>query len=197
MMDGTTGNCPNFSYAETNQLSIFNIIGSSISFVASFATIALVLVTKSYRVFVHRLTAYLAVPMCFLSFAYLLHLGAIRVDGERVTYVNTLCTAAGFLAQYVTWVEAIMACWINVYVLGLVIFGVQMNKRKHEVAGIVLSIFLPLLLSWEPIVHNVYGPAGAWCWIKVGGDNCTTDSGLPQGRREGGAGGAADPGARR
>ena len=28
-------------------------------------------------------------------------------------------------------------------------------------------------------MQNVYGPAGAWCWIKVGGDNCTTDSGLP------------------
>ena len=169
-MYGTTGNCPNFGYDETNLLSNAIIVGSSISFLASFTTIALVLVTKSYHVFVHRLTAYLAVPVCLLTFAFLLPIGAIRVDGESVTYVSTLCTIAGFLVQYIVWVETAVSCWINVYVFVLAMFGVQMNKQKHEVAGVVLSIFLPLLLSWEPIVQNLYGPAGAWCWIKVGGE---------------------------
>ena len=177
-MDGTTGNCPNFSYAEINRLHTVNIVGSTASFVASFATIALVILTRSYHVFVHRLTAYLAVPVCLLSFAFLLHIGAMRIDGESVRFENTLCTTAGFLVQYITWVEIVVACWINIYVLELAIFGVQMNKRRHEVAGIVLCILLPLLLSWEPFVQNAYGPAGAWCWIKVGGDNCTSNSGL-------------------
>eukprot|EP00731_Ephydatia_muelleri_P017264 Em0010g362a len=177
-MDGTTGNCPNFSYADTNQLNTANIVGSSISFVATFATIALVLVTKSYRVFVHRLTAYLAVPGFLFSFALLLHIGAIRVSGDLVTYDKDFCTATGFFVQYITWVEAVIAFWINVYVFELTFLKVQLTRRRYEVAGIVLSISLPLFLSWEPMVQNVYGPAGAWCWIKVGGDNCTTDGGL-------------------
>ena len=178
-MDETIDNCPNFSYAETHQLDIVNLVGSNISFVASFVTIALVLVTKSYRVFIHRLTAYLAVPVCLFSLALLLHMGAaIRVGADWVTYVKHFCTANGFFLQYISWVETVVACWINAYVTLLAMLRVKINKRKHEVAGIVLSIFLPLILSWEPLVHNVYGPAGAWCWIKVGGDNCTTDSGL-------------------
>lgn len=177
-MEATIGNCPNFTSAETKLLDTVNIVGSSVSFAASFATIALVLLTKSYRVFVHRLTAYLAIPVCLLSFAFLVHVGAVHVDGDRVTYESSLCTAAGFLVQYLTWVETAVACWINVYVLELAIFSIQLNKRKHEVVGVVLSVCFPLLLSWEPFVENFYGPAGAWCWIKVGGDNCTSDSGL-------------------
>ena len=32
----------------------------------------------------------------------------------------------------------------------------------------------PLLFSWIPFIHNSYGVAGAWCWIRDWKDDCAT-----------------------
>ena len=48
---------------------------------------------------------------------------------------------------------------------------------KSEMMGIVVSVVLPLLISLVPFYHNMYGLAGAWCWIKVNrGQNCNETS---------------------
>ena len=46
------------------------------------------------------------------------------------------------------------------------------NFVKLEVIYILLSVLFPLLHVWIPFIHNSYGIANAWCWIRNWNDNC-------------------------
>ena len=48
------------------------------------------------------------------------------------------------------------------------------NFQKLEKGYVLFSILLPSLHSWIPFIHNSYGVAGAWCWIRDWKDDCAT-----------------------
>ena len=41
-----------------------------------------------------------------------------------------------------------------------------------EISYVLVPIFISLLLVWIPFLHDAYGLAGAWCWIRQKDDNC-------------------------
>ena len=41
-----------------------------------------------------------------------------------------------------------------------------------EICYVFVPIVISLLFVWIPFLHDAYGLAGAWCWIRQKDDNC-------------------------
>ena len=50
--------------------------------------------------------------------------------------------------------------------------GWEINKL--EVPNLAVIVVLPLVIDWIPFVTNSYGPFGAWCWISILDQDCST-----------------------
>lgn len=136
------------------------------------AAIALIVVTKTYRHLIHRLRLYLAVAGLAHAVTIALELSPVdisRYDNSTVMVKSGwdwACTLIGALAQYCSIFQTLVTAWISFYVLALVAFYEQLKKqRKHEIVGLAVVVFAPLLLTWEPFIGASYGLAGTSCWI--------------------------------
>ena len=47
--------------------------------------------------------------------------------------------------------------------------------RKFGITVYISVHIFPLLLAWIPFIHDNYGLAGAWCWIKEWKHDCATE----------------------
>ena len=154
----------------------FSVVG-----VIFYATAILLIIKTAYtnRVFFYRLTIYLAVGGILHSMSNILQIIPVDVQKPDSSPVSVragwwgVCQFAGFMLQYVVFVQAFTIVWTCLYVFILVIYQKQYNHFKHEVAGVTTIILAPLLFTWEPFVTNSYGLLGTRCWIVD--DNC--DSG--------------------
>ena len=138
------------------------------------ATVALIVVTKIYRHYVHRLTLYLAAAGLLHAVAIGLEVIPIdlsRPDNSTVSLRDNwgeACIAIGFVAQYLTILQALVIVWISFYMFVLVAFQKQLNRPQHEIGCLAVTISAPFLLTWEPFLHESYGQSGASCWIADG-----------------------------
>ena len=144
------------------------------------ATVVLITVLKSYHLFVHRLTLYLAIAGFWFALLLALQGLPVNLDSDVVSLRpgwETVCVVIGFLAQYTGWVHISVMSWISLYAVNLLKNIRNEMGRKCEIACVVVSAVLPLFISLVPFVHNMYGLAGAWCWIKVNrGQSCNETS---------------------
>ena len=137
-------------------------------------TIALILVTKTYRQFLQRLRLYLAL-------AGLVHAAAIGLEvlpADISQPANTTvevkrgwdwaCMLFGAFGQYCSVLQTLVTAWISFYVFMLVAFHEQLKQRRHEAVGLFIVVSAPILLTWEPFIQRSYGLMGASCWISDG-----------------------------
>ena len=80
---------------------------------------------------------------------------------------HNLCQAITFLLQYSIWILLLLTTFIVFHLAALVFFFKTLNKLEPFL--VVFSLLFPLLFSWVPFLHDTYGLAGAWCWIRVYG----------------------------
>ena len=149
-------------------------VHSSFAIAATFVyatTAALVVIAKAHRMYIHRLSLYLAL-------AGTLHALSMGLEGvptdlsqpdNSTTVVRSgwygACVLFGIVAQYFSFAKALVMVWICLYAFALVVLGKQLKQRKHEVGGALVVLLVPALLTWEPLLHHSYGLAGAVCWI--------------------------------
>lgn len=140
---------------------------SVISFVGSFLMIFMIWLFRKYNEFYQRLILYLSISSFFSSITYFVSIGS-NVE-------NTRCTTEAFLTTYVDWSVLlwILCITFNVAqkVFRLVHRKVDTNTRESvrdrtELCYIFVGWILPLGIAAIPLIKNVYGPAGQWCWIK-------------------------------
>ncbi|KAL5489320.1 hypothetical protein EMCRGX_G018400 [Ephydatia muelleri] len=135
------------------------------------ATIALIVATKTYHQFIHRLRLYLAIAGLAHAVAIALEVSPADISrNDNSTVVvksgwDWACTLFGAFGQYCSIFQTLVTAWISVYVFTLVAFYEQLKRRRHEVVGLVVVIFAPLLLTWEPLIGASYGLTGTACWI--------------------------------
>lgn len=122
---------------------------------------------KRYRFFVHRLALYLTSAAIFYSIATALQ----SVPGDLFGIQNHhLCIAVGFLSQYGSWVLLLYIYWVISQLLLLSVCHV--STKKAEPFIVLLPVLLPIPISCIPFIHNLYGSAGAWCWIVTATADC-------------------------
>ena len=136
-------------------------------------SILVIVKTRTYRLFVHRLTLYLAFSGILLSLTLVLEILPVDLNQNRAKVkagLENLCVFAGFLRQYMVFLQALTVVWICFYIFQLVVRESQLKQLKYELIGVITVVLVPFLFTWEPFITNSYGLRETRCWIID--DNC-------------------------
>ncbi len=173
--DNSSDSCYMFSATQIQEITTVTITMYSAGALTCFLGIVVIVALRQYRTFVHRLLVYLMVTAFVHGISAGLEVAPVHHNGRVVEDrhgLNGVCRAIGFVGQ-VTESQFLLVCtWILVYLVLLVVFQYRLNSKRHEIAGLVISLGLPLTLSWLPYIHNMYGLAGPWCWIRTTNKDC-------------------------
>ena len=142
-------------------------LGLSATVVCSTAAL-LVFIFKLHKYFVHRLALYQVLAAFFYALALTFELVFLIVDKDKE--YRWLCETISFFFLYSSWVKLLFTAWVVVHLFCFTVF--YKNLQNLEVLFVIISIVTPLLFTWIPFLSNVYGPAGAWCWIENWKNNC-------------------------
>lgn len=149
----------NFTEAQVLAVLFSMGTGGVIGVLVCLISLGLVIVFKLYRYFVHRLAVYQVLGALLFSVACVLELLTTPVE-----YKEFLCVLMGFFLQYTQWLKLVFTFCLTFHLFCFTVFYI--NLDNFENFYIFLAIILPLLLNWVPFIHEVYGPAGVWCWIQ-------------------------------
>ena len=170
--EGSGDNCSE-TYTQTQKNSLLAVAGCTgfISFCACVLAVTVVCSLKLHRVFTYRLAMYQVLSALFFSFTLVLMLSLINYNADS-SPDEIFCKVQAFLNEYVFWVKLLFTISLVFHLFCLAVF--LKNYRKLELFYVLFSILFPLLFSWIPFIHNNYGVAGAWCWIRDWKDDCAT-----------------------
>ena len=143
-------------------------LGLSATVVCSTAAL-LVFIFKLHKYFVHRLALYQVLAAFFYALALTFELVFIA-DVDKDKEYRWLCESISFFFLYFSWVKLLFTAWVVVHLFCFTIF--YKNLQNLEALFVIISIVTPLLFTWIPFIDQIYGPAGAWCWIENWEDNC-------------------------
>ncbi len=172
-----TSQCFNFTRKQFQIIYVTKDTVASISAALCLTAIALIIFTQTYKQFVHRLTLYLNLAALGYSIVFILQTAPVEFN-EKLGQVAVkdgyegFCQAAGYLQLYAGWTTIIFVCWITFYLCMLVIRKQTPRKHVYEVTGVIVSLLFPCTFAWIPFVQNMYGLAGAWCWIRLTHKHC-------------------------
>ena len=167
--------CFEFTAEEVNNVIIGKVIVSVVSSLACLLAITFIITFKEYHKFVQRLMLYLMITGFAYGVAIALEEVPVRHKDDDVVVKKGqkgLCAAFGYISKTTSWIFYMVIFWITIYLFLLAVFKYSIKKRKHEICGIIISLALPLTLTWIPFIHNKYGLAGLWCWIKLTSEDC-------------------------
>ena len=111
---------------EKNVLALYSTI-SAISVLMYLTAIVLIVKTRAYRAFLHRLTLYLAIGGILRSLAYMLQVLPVDVnqpDNFKVALRkgwDGVCVFGGFMIQYASLLQEFTVTWSCFYLVGLVV----------------------------------------------------------------------------
>lgn len=141
----------------------------TVSTLASVAVILVIVIFKKYNFFIQRLILYLCITAALNSASVVLRFS--RATDQFRTH--NLCVAAAFIDQTTKWSLCIAYVCLTFNMLFTVVFN---TSTKSIEIGYLIAIFLfPLTFNWVPFLHDSYGEAGAWCWIRSKDMNYTTN----------------------
>ena len=84
-----------------------------------------------------------------------------------------LCDIVGFLLTIAVNSKFFVTFWLTFHLFAFAVFSKDLCRL--EPLYILSSFGIPLLFSWIPFVNNLYGIAGAWCWIKNWKGDCAKE----------------------
>ena len=157
-----------FTKSQMNHLLIAVTSTSAVSTLLCIVTIALVLSRKLYKYFVYRLAIYQVVAALLFSMTECLVV--LNMNYRSSLFYSITCKTTAFLIQYTMWVKLLFTLCLVFHLFCLAVC--LKNFVKLEVIYILLSVLFPLLHVWIPFIHNSYGIANAWCWIRNWNENC-------------------------
>ena len=177
-MSNGSYSCFMYDAKQLKEITITSVSLSIVGFLLCLVTLIVIIVLKQYRSFVIRLIAYLSLAGIFEAAFTGTQLMPVYHEGNIVKVregLSGLCGVFGFLNQVTLSQSFLLVVWIIVYLVLFTVFGYQADTWKHEVSGLVLTVGIPLIIDWLPFIHNMYGLAGPWCWIRSTNNNCNLD----------------------
>ena len=173
-MDGEKSNlsdCNNtFTKEDKNYLLMARSGTGLLSLIMCLIAVSLVLCLRLYKHFSYRLAMYQILSSLCLSVVELSFLAVINYDGN--IYQQIACKIISFLLEYIAWIKLLFTICLVFHLFCLVVC--LKNFQKLEIGYVLFSIMFPLFYSWIPFIHNSFGIAGAWCWIRDWKDDCAT-----------------------
>ena len=136
--------CLNHSSKDYFILDTTSNASSSVGVLSSLAAIILLLVSKGYKEFIHRLFLYLstaALVVCAVQMLFNITFDYMESQFWLVRFIY-------FMLGYSGWTYCLILCWISFYVFWLAMYHVQLKKPKHEVTGLVIVLASPSTVSW-------------------------------------------------
>ena len=126
-----------------------------------------------------RLMMYLIAASAIRSVVVMLQTTAVDYDETDPTD-HGLCLFTGFLDQWTDWIILLNIQMILLHLFLQIFFKIGKTERncyhyyqrRIEVIFVLFPVLFPLLFSWIPFIHDTYGLAGAWCWIRKEDSNC-------------------------
>ena len=169
--NSTISDC-NSTFTKDQKNLVLIVTGSTgfLSFTMCLIAVYLVFRLKLYKYFTYRLAMYQILSSQCHSAVEVSHISLLNYDGD--TYYQIACKSISFIVEYILWVELLFTICLVFHLFCLAVC--LKNFKKLEIGYVLFSILFPLLFSWIPFIHNSYGVAGAWCWIKDWKDDCAT-----------------------
>ena len=160
-----SGESCNDSYTTEQKNTIFSAMGGTalVSFSLCVVAMMFVLCFKLHKKFVYRLALYQVFSSMLVSLAVMLATVPIYIH-DLIPY-TTICTAGGYILEYLMWVKLLFAFFLLFHIFCLAAF--LKNLMKLEVYYVLLSFLIPLLFTWIPFIHTSYGSTESWCWIRA------------------------------
>ena len=157
-----------------HQRQILLVVRSSIamtSMVTCLAAVALWMFFRLHKRFPHRLSLYLLAAALFQSFTLAMNITSLNHDYESDSH-SKLCSGVGFLVQYSSWGVLLFSTEMVFHLSYLVLMQRELWSSKVELFYLFFPVLFPWLFVWIPFIHNTYGLAGAWCWIRKQDEYC-------------------------
>ena len=172
-------NCSNITMSQMRSINLIWIVSGFLTLAVSTVITILLLVRKIYKTVLQRLVLYLNICT---TLSVLFIVASLEHQFKYPGQVK-VCSAIGFLYNWLIILRAVVSVGIKIHMLHLVYKVAKGNtslmflKLKHrkvilELAFIILSPVLTLLFSSEPLFTQNYGLAGMWCWISSLNENC-------------------------
>ena len=146
---------------------VFGSVGA-VSFVFCCVAIGSILYWKAYRRRSHRLVLWLLLSTLFVS--AVISLEVMVAKFESGPNIELICKAIGVFLEYAIWTKLLLTFWINFHLFLLTVLW--RNYWWLEFVYVLSSLAIPATFSWVPLLHNAYGLAGGWCWIRSVDDQC-------------------------
>ena len=184
--------CYNYSTVEFEAIFSVKVSVASLGVIASAVVILLILISKSYKLFVFRLVVYFMLADIFQAIAHILELIPVKWPRDGMNGIEDVvkvkngswegaCVAFGYLDQVTLWMGNVVILWIILYMLRLthqlkkIQDGVQDDIRQYwssfkELFGVFLVFIFPFTFNVVPFGLGMYGLSGPWCWIKLSKD---------------------------
>lgn len=145
------------------------------SLLASLFVIGITIIFRKYNFFIQRLVLYLSIAAALNSVAVVLRFSMLD-RSSNTEFLLYLCKISAFIDQTTLWSLNIAFCCLTFSMLVVVLF----NRTTHglELAYVFFIFLFPIMFNWIPFLKGLYGPAGAWCWIKSYDYEVDTDGSL-------------------
>ena len=117
------------------------IASSSLGLLSSLLSLLLILVTRAYRRFVHRVFLYFALASAWLCIGHLTHLAD---EGDQVAVLYWL-----FHFSYGMLACSLLILWVGTSAFATTFYKVHALREKERII-VVVVVLLPLLLCWIP-----------------------------------------------
>ena len=142
-----------------------------ISFILCLIAVSLVFYMRLYKNFTYRLAMYQILSSLCVTVVEVGHITLLNYDNH--IYYHIACKSVSFLMEYAMWIKLLFTLCLVFHLFCLAVC--LKNFKKLEIGYVLFSILFPLLFSWIPFIHNSYGVAGAWCWIRDWKDDCANE----------------------
>ena len=163
--------CNNTFTKDHKNIALIAKSGTSlVSFSVCLIAVSLVVCLRLYKYFTYRLAMYQILSSLCLHALEASYLTLLNYDDD--IYQQVACKTTAFLDLNFIWIELLFTICLIFHLFCLAVC--LKNFQKLEIVYVLFSILFPLLFSWIPFIHNSYGVAGAWCWIRDWKDDCAT-----------------------
>ena len=141
-----------------------------LSLIMCLIAVSLVFCMRLYKNFTYRLAMYQVLSSLCLSAVEASYLTLLNYNGG--IYYQIACKTTAFLVEYFLWIKLLFTICLIFHLFCLAVC--LKNFRRLEIGYVLFSILFPLLYTWIPFIHNSFGVAPAWCWIKSWKGDCAT-----------------------
>ena len=178
-MNGSNSNST-LTVGEAKRYVAIYLTSAIVAILVNAATIILIVATKSYSQFIHRLKMYLAIAGLLYAIAIGLEVLPVNLNQPDTSPValkerwDLACVWVGAVAQYCGCLNVSVVFWTSMYVFVFVTTTKRLQQSRLEAKGVLIIMLVPLLFTWEPFIGNSYGLLGTTCWIS--GDPSTLGS---------------------